>query len=429
MNREELLEARGRLEAFLQPLLPLLGRAERRRHGALYLQGLLLEGGRKTASGIAGRYGGDAQALQQFLSQSPWNFLALRQELARQMVAAASPGGAWIVDDTGFPKKGEHSVGVARQYSGTLGKIGNCQVAVSLNYATDDGCFPVNFELYLPQTWIGDARRRQKAGIPGDIPFRTKWRIGLDLLDQARAWGLPKGVVIADAAYGVVTEFRRALEEHKLHYVVGITPELTVWTEPVTASSLPYAGRGRPRTWRRALPPPAKVGEVAGKLAPEDWREITWRQGSKGPLTSRFAALRVQPAPEHWQGKVTEPVCWLLLEWPLTEPGPTKYWFANLPESTGLRDLVYWAKMRWWVEQNYQQLKTELGLDHFEGRSWLGWQHHVTLTMMAFDFLVLEGFRVKKNYWVDPPTSPTGTPASDPDAPGLLSLLPTKHHL
>jgi len=428
MNKEELLEARGRLEAFLQPLLPLLGRAERRRYGALYLQGLLLEGGRKTASGIAMRYGGDVQALQQFVSQSPWNFLAIRRELAVQMLTAASPGGAWIVDDTGFPKKGDGSVGVARQYSGTLGKIGNCQVAVSLNYGTDDGCFPVNFELYLPDTWAADAGRRQKTGIPGDITFRTKWQIGLDLLDQAREWGLPDSVVIADAAYGTVTEFRRALEERKLHYVVGISPELTVWTEPVTASILPYSGRGRPRTWRRALPSPVKVGELAQRLPEEVWRKITWRQGSKGPLTSRFAALRVQPAPEHWKGKVTEPVCWLLVEWPPAEAGPAKYWFANLPEQTDLSRLVYWAKMRWWVEQNYQQLKTELGLDHFEGRSWRGWHHHVTLTMMAFDFLVLEGFRVKKNYWVDPPTSQTRTTASDHDTPWLLSLLPANHH-
>lgn len=423
-----MLEARGRLEAFLQPLLPLLGRAERRRHGALYLQGLLLEGGRKTASGIAMRYGGDVQALQQFVSQSPWDFLAIRRQLAVQMLTAASPGGAWIVDDTGFPKKGNGSAGVARQYSGTLGKIGNCQVAVSLNYGTDDGCFPVNFELYLPETWAADAGRRQKTGIPGDITFRTKWQIALDLLDQARQWGLPDSVVIADAAYGTVTEFRRALEERKLHYVVGISPELTVWTEPVTASILPYSGRGRPRTRRRTLPSPVKVGELAQRLPEEAWRQITWRQGTKGPLTSRFAALRVQPAPEHWKGKVTEPVCWLLMEWPRAEAGPAKYWFANLPEQTDLGRLVYWAKMRWWVEQNYQQLKTELGLDHFEGRSWRGWHHHVTLTMMAFDFLVLEGFRVKKNYWVDPPTSQTRTTASDHDTPWLLSLLPTNHH-
>lgn len=428
MNREELLEARGRLEAFLQPLMPLLGRAERRRYGALYLQGLLLEGGRKTASGIAVRYGGDVQALQQFVSQSPWNFRAIRRELAVQMLTAASPRGAWIVDDTGFPKKGAHSVGVARQYSGTLGKIGNCQVAVSLNYATDDGCFPVNFEIYLPKVWVEDAARRQRAGIPGDITFRPKWQIGLDLLDQAREWGLPDGVVIADAAYGAITEFRRAIEERGLHYVVGINPELTVWTAPVTASNLPYSGRGRPRIWKRALPSPTKVGEVAKGLPKESWGEITWRLGTKGPLTSRFAALRVQPAPEHWKGKVTEPICWLLLEWPLAEAEPVKYWFSNLPDHAGLRELVYWAKMRWWVEQNYQQLKEELGLDHFEGRSWLGWHHHVTLTMMAFGFLVLEGFRAKKNYWVDPPTSQTRTPASDPNAPWLLSLLSANHH-
>lgn len=427
MDREELLEARGRLEAFLKPLLPLLGRSERRRWGAFYVQGLLLEGGRKNAAGMARRYSGDVQALQQFVSQSPWDWPAIRQKLASQMLAVASPRGAWIIDDTGFPKKGQHSVGVARQYSGTLGKVGNCQVAVSLNYATDEGCFPVNFQLYLPKAWLEEPERRRKAGVPTDITFQPKWQIGLEMLDQAREWGLSEAVVVADAAYGVVTEFRRALEERGRHYVVGINPELTVWTEPVTAQSLPYSGRGRPPTWKRALPAPTKVGEVAKGLPEEAWRGIAWRQGTKGPLASRFAALRVQPAPWHWNGKVTEPVCWLLMEWPPGETEPTKFWFANLPEHASLQDLAYWAKMRWWVEQNYQQLKDELGLDHFEGRSWVGWQHHVTLTMIAFDFLVLEGFRSKKNYWVDPPPSQEGTPTHDPDDSWLLPMLLSPH--
>ena len=174
MDREELLEARGRLEAFLELLLPLLGRSERCRWGAFYIQGLLLEGGRKTAAGMAAHLGGNVQAVQQFVNQSPWDWLAVRRALAQTMIKQISGRGAWILDDTGFPKKGAHSVGVARQYSGTLGKIGNCQVAVSLNYATADGCFPVNFQLYLPPAWLEDAGRRQKAGIPADITFRPK---------------------------------------------------------------------------------------------------------------------------------------------------------------------------------------------------------------------------------------------------------------
>jgi len=425
MDKQELLEARGRLEAFLEPLLLMLGRSERRRWGALYVQGLLLEGGRKNAAGMAARYGGDVQALQQFISQSPWDWLTIRRGLAGQMMAAASPRGAWIVDDTGFPKKGKHSVGVARQYSGTLGKVGNCQVAVSLNYATDDGCFPVDFQLYLPKAWIEDAQRRQKAGIPADITFRPKWQIALELLDQAREWGLSAEVVTADVAYGVATEFRRELESRGYRYLMGITKDTTVWTEPQVSKP---PGRGRRPKGERRLPKPLQVLEVARLLFENAWQNVTWREGTKGPLRSRFAAVRVQPAIGYFKGQAKEPVCWLLMEWPISGSEPSRYWFSNLPETTTLRELVHWAKIRYFVEQNYQQLKDELGLDHFEGRSWTGWHHHVTLTMMAFDFLMLEGFRAKKNFWVDPPTRQEGNPTHANAEAGLLPLLSAFNH-
>lgn len=428
MNRDELLEARGRLEAFLESILRVLGRSERRRWGAFYVHGLLLEGGRKTAAGMAQRFGGDIQAVQQFVNQSPWDWRAVRQTLAQQMLARVCGPGAWIVDDTGFPKKGQHSVAVARQYTGTLGKIGNCQVAVSLNYATGEGCFPVDFRLYLPRSWSDDASRRGKAGIPPEVTFKTKWQLAVEMLAQARQWGLPEGVVAADAAYGAVTEFRHALQEMGCQYVVGISPELMVWLEPVAARELPYSGRGRPPSWRRVLPTPCKVSQVHQHLPEAAWQEVTWREGAKGPLRGRFAAIRVQPAPGHYHGKVTESVCWLLMEWSPKESTPGNYWFANLPETTGLQELVYGAKIRWFVEQNYQQLKDELGLDHFEGRSWTGWYHHVTLTMIAFDFLVLEGFRAKKNYWVDPPARQAGTPTDASDISGLLPMLLSANH-
>lgn len=428
MDREELIEARGRLEAFLKPLLPLLGRAERRRWGAFYVQGLLLETGRKTAAGLAARLGGNAQAVQQFVNQSPWDWWALRRTLAQEMVRQAACRGAWVLDDTGFPKKGTHSVGVARQYSGTLGKIGNCQVAVSLNYATADGCFPIDFQLYLPQSWTEDQPRRQKAGIPADVTFQTKWQIGLSMLDEAQAWGLPRAVVVADAAYGVATEFRRGLQERGCHYVMAITADLTVWTQPVTTQAPTYRGRGRPPRRDRTLPKPVKVSEVARGLPETAWREISWREGTKGPLKGRFAAVPVQPAHGYHQGKVTESVCWLLIEWPPKVDAPENFWFSNLPEDTDLQELVYWAKIRWYVEQNYQQLKDELGLDHFEGRSWNGWHRHVTLIMMAFAFLVLEGFRAKKNFWVDLAPGQAGTAAYDFAAAWFLPELLSSIH-
>jgi SRSO17 transposase len=306
-----------------------------------------------------------------------------------------------------------------------LGKVGNCQVAVSLNYASDDGCFPVNFQLYLPKAWIEDAERRQKAGVPTDITFRPKWRIALELLDQAREWGLSAEVVTADAGYGVATEFRRELESRGYRYLMGLTKDTTVWTEPPVIQP---PGRGRHQKDDRTLPKPLQVSEVA-RLLPEDaWQDITWREGTKGPLGSRFAAVRVQPAIGYFKGQATEPVCWFLVEWPLSEPEPSRYWSSNLPETATLQELVYWAKIRYLIEQNYQQLKDELGLDHFEGRSWIGWQHHVTLTMMAFDFLVLEGFRAKKNYWVDPPTRQKRTPAHANTDAGLLPLLSAFNH-
>ena len=414
MDKKTLQETRGRLEAFVEPLLPLLGRSERRQWGAFYIQGLLLEGGRKTAAGMAKRCGGDEQALQQFINQSPWDWMVIRREVAVRMARDAGPRGAWVLDDTGFPKKGEHSVGVARQYSGTLGKVGNCQIGVSLNYATDEGCFPIDFQLYVPKAWAEDSVRRHKAQIPDDVVFKRKWELGLQMIDRAREWGLPVEVVVADAGYGVVTAFRAALREKGFCYVVGIPGEVKVWRHPVPEEKISASAR------IRDLPKPESVREVARDLPAEAWSDVVWREGTKGPLRGRFAAIRVQPSHGHCQGKVTEPLQWLLVEWPQGELQPTKYWLSNLPEETTVRDLVYWAKIRWWVEQNYQQLKDDIGLDHFEGRSWGGWHRHVTLAMVAFDFLVLEGFRSKKNFWVDPPTRQTRTSTGSHGAPWVL---------
>lgn len=408
MDRRELLEARHRLETFVNPLLDLIGRSERRHWGTVYLQGLLLEGGRKTAAGIARRLHGDEQALQQFLSQSPWDWRAVRRVAARQMMEYVSPKCGWIVDDTGFPKKGHHSVGVARQYSGTLGKIGNCQLAVSLNYATEDVCFPLDFSLYLPREWVEDNERRRRAGILESSGFQRKWELAIEMVAGALDWGVTPGVVIADAGYGVATQFRQQLRECGLSYVVGVQGETGFWLEEVKANPPPYQGRGRPRTRIIDLPQPESAMVIAKRLPTSSWQDVTWRQGSKGPLTSRFAAVRAQPSHGHAHGYVTESPGWLLIEWPTNSEQPTKFWVSNLREDTPLRELVYWAKLRWWVEQNYQQLKDNLGLDHFEGRTWTGWHHHVTLTMMAFDFLSLETLRAKKNFWVDPAASTQG---------------------
>lgn len=423
MNNKELRQGRIRLANFLEPLLPLLGRVERRSWGAFYVQGLLLEGGRKTAAGIAKRLGGDEQALQQFLSQSPWEWLPIRRQLAQQMTTFVSPRCGWIIDDTGFPKKGTHSVGVTRQYSGTLGKIGNCQVATSLNYATDEACFPLDFALYLPEEWLQDPIRCRRAGIPENVTFQTKWQLSLEMVDQALEWGISPGVIIADAGYGVSSSFRKCLRDRKLTYVLGIQADTGFWLNEVVLKALPYQGTGRPRTRARNLPEPQNATSIARSLPETSWQQITWREGTKGPLCGRFAAVRAQASHGHAQGHITEQMGWLLIEWPSDQEAPSKYWISNLPEDTQLRDLVYWAKLRWWIEQNYQQLKEQLGLDHFEGRSWAGWHHHVTLTMIAYGFLVTELLRSKKNFWVDPPQGSPGITDDNTWLPGFLSDL------
>lgn len=244
------------------------------------------------------------------------------------------------------------------------------------------------------------------------------------MIDQAREWEIPTGVIVADAGYGVATELRAELQNRKLQYVVGITNEVHVWPGDIQIPPPEYQGRGRPRRHPVELPPDNSVLDFAKNLTKESWLQITWREGKKGPMTGRFAAARVLPAHgTKRRRKINEPVQWLLIEWPVTAPEPTKFWLSNMPEETSLKELIYWAKLRWWVEQNYQQLKDDLGLDHFEGCSWAGWHHHVTLTMIAFNFLLTEGFRSKKNFWVDPPTCQEGTATDSFDPAWFLPDL------
>ena len=397
-------DEQARLAQFLEEMVVGLGRTERRRWGAVYVRGLLSTSTRKTSARMAaGLPDGEVQALQQFIGQSPWAWGPVRAQLAQRMVRELQPAAAWIVDDTGFPKKGSHSVGVARQYSGTLGKVGNCQVAVSLHYATDDAAVPLDFQLYLPEAWLSP-ERRQEAGIPDDVTFQTKGDIALDLIDQALAWEVPAGVVAADAGYGNRAAFRLALTERKLQYAVGIDGSTAVWStlvwpEAGTTSQVGKRPRGRPRRVPNALPPPLSVHELARGLPPESWREVTWREGVKGSMTSRFSALRVRPAHGYRHGEPGEEPQWLLLEWLQGHARPTRCWLSTLPPTTDLAALVRMAKVRWWIEQGYQQPKDELGLDHYEGRGWQGWHHHITLTMMAFAFLSLERLHRKKNFW------------------------------
>jgi len=398
----------ARLAQFLEEMLSGLGRRERRHWGAVYVRGLLSANERKTAAGMARQLpDGEVQALQQFVGQSPWPWQPLRQRLAQRLVGALGPAAAWIVDDTGFPKQGSHSVGVARQYSGSLGKVGNCQVAVSLHYASEAAAIPLDFRLYLPETWLTPERRRE-AQIPEEVTFRTKGELALELIDEALAWQLPPAVVVADAGYGNRAAFRLALAARGLPYVVGIEASTALWPTAVwpEAAATPAAGqrpRGRPRRSPKEAGTPSSAQQLARTLPATSWRTLTWRAGSKGPLRSRFAALRVWPAHGYRHGEPGEGPQWLLLEWPLGQTEPSRYWLSTLPPDSDLASLVRAAKSRWWIEQGYQQLKEELGLDHYEGRGWPGWHHHVSLTMLAFGFLTLERLGRKKNLGVARP--------------------------
>lgn len=407
MKQHELEACRVRLEEHLAATLyPSCERSQQRKWGGVYARGLLLEGGRKSAGAMAERLpDGNEQALQQFISQSTWEFRSVRQRLAERVVSRLPKPGLWVIDDTGFPKCGKHSVGVARQYSGTLGKIGNCQIGVSLHYATPHGSMPLDFELYLPKEWTDDQERCRRAGVPEDTAFKTKWELALTMLDRVRTWGVADQVISADAGYGKVCEFRDELTGRQLTYIVGVDEATSVWVPPVEVLPPTQNRRGRRSTrYDYGERKPLSVLQVAQSLPPESWQAIEWDQGSRGrPLQSRFAALRVHPSKGYHEGKPVRPAEWLLIEWPEGQDKPEHYWLSTLPESTPVVDLVRQAKWRWHIEQDYQQLKDELGLDHFEGRSWIGWHRHVTITMVAFGFLVLERLRgAKKGALLEP---------------------------
>jgi len=392
----ELAEVRGRLVAFAEEMFAPLARSDQRRWGECYVRGLMLDGKRKSIEPMAARLqDGDEQCLQQFLNQSPWPWQPVRERLAQKLTAVIEPQ-AWIVDDTGFPKFGRHSVGVARQYSGTLGKIGNCQIGVSINAATDAASCPLDWRLFLPAEWDEDVERRAKAHLPPEERHRPKWRLALELLDELRGWGLEPPVICADAAYGEITAFRLGLEARELEYVLQVQAQTSAYAEDARPEPLPYAGTGRPSK-RRYRDKPCSLRTLALAAGRDAAVEVSWREGTKGRLRSRFLALRVRPAnkeiPRNEQGEL--PLRWLLCEWPLGAPEPIKYWLSNLPAEVTLERLVRLAKLRWRVEHDYRELKDALGLDHFEGRSYQGWHHHVTLVSLAHGFLTLERLNPK----------------------------------
>jgi SRSO17 transposase len=401
MTPAQLRRIRTRLTAFAEDLFQSIPRKDQRRWGQTYLRGLLLDGRRKSIQPMAARLTrGDPQAdayaleqaLQQFVNQSPWDPAAVRRRLAERMTTAIGPA-AWVIDDTAFPKFGRWSVGVAPQSWGALGKVANCQVGVSVHAVTDQASCPIDWRLFLPESWDADAERRRKAHVPADQRHRPKWQLALELLDELTAWDLQAPVILADAAYGEVNQFRLGLEQRELAYVVQVPATISAYPEQVAPQTLPSPGRGQPSK-ARYRQPRCSLRQLVLAAGEQAARTVAWREGADGePLVSRFVALGVRPAGVQLRRAARGqelPVRWLLAEWPAGEPEPVTYWLASLPEATCLQQLVGLAKLRWRVEHDYRELKDALGLDHFEGRSWQGWHHHVTLVSVAHAFVTLE---------------------------------------
>jgi SRSO17 transposase len=422
MKPREIERFRLKLEAFLADVVMAMGRKERREHAEEYVRGLLMDGERKSIEPMAGRLpDGDVQALQQFVNQSPWSTSEVRASLARKVEREFVPEAYWVIDEVSFPKQGKHSVGVARQYCGALGKTANCQVAVTLDLGTEESSSPLDWALYLPEKWVNDPVRRKKAGIPEEITFKTKPELALDLIDEVRGWGLQVRPVLADSVYGDVFEFRQGLRSRGSDYVVQVNGDLMAWTEDPHPPEPPMKRGGkipRKRFYAKDFPPARSLCQIAKDLPSRSWKKVTWREGTKGSLSSRFARVIVWMANGLVQGKTMEvPSEELLIEWPEGDKGPWKYWLSSFPpQRTSFRGLVRRAKGRFRIEQDYEEMKGEVGLDHFEGRSWQGWHHHVTLVTLAYAFLTLEKMSHKKNFWIDL----ASCPPLDPEMPDAV---------
>jgi len=387
-------EPRERLLAFVDEVVRPLPHIRQRENVLLYVRGLIEHGGRKSLQPTLfrleqtpARY----ESMQQFLADSPWEPELLVRACAER-VAPELGVTAWVVDDTGITKDGKHSPGVKRQYSGTLGKIGNCQVAVSVHAVGERGTLPLGWALYLPEEWCSDAERRRKAKIPAQAVFQTKPQLAASLAEEASAWELPAAPILADCAYGDDSAFRTRLHALEREYVLAVSAQLSVYG-PETTFAVPerQGPTGRPRSVARPDRRPESVRALAERLPKRAWRTLPCRTTPAGEhVSSRFAFVRVVAThpvrtdclPPRWE--------WLIVEWPASADAPTDYWLSNLGEEQSQERLARLARLRWTIELDYRQLKGELGLDHYEGRSYLGFHHHCALVTCAHAFLTLE---------------------------------------
>jgi SRSO17 transposase len=407
MGVVEVERLRDDLAEFTQDVFASLTRSGWQARAGWYLQGLMLDGRRKSIQPMAARLDGvvHEQALNHFVTNSPWQVEPVRAQIAGLVDHAVTPQ-AWAIDDTGLLKCGTASPCVSRQYTGTAGKVSNCQIAVSVSMVTDTASCPVDWRLFVPESWDPASpkarddvhERRRKAGISDDIGHREKWRLALDMIDELMSWGLRPPLIVADCGYGDNAEFRHELAERGLAYVVQVSGDLNAYPLDTRRTTITRGRTGRPPV-PRYRDPESTLAKLVTAAGPGSARRITWRQGSRRRggqpqmMSSRFVFLRVRPA-----GRVLRrtyrgrdlPAAWLIAEWPAGTAEPVKYWLTDLPEHTTKRTLIRWAKLRWRIEHDYREVKTGLGLDHYEGRTWQGWHHHVTLVSAAHAFITLQ---------------------------------------
>ncbi|MEV7386029.1 IS701 family transposase [Streptomyces sp. NPDC091215] len=422
MDAHEVNRVRATLALFVADVFASVPRKDQRAKSDCYLRGLMTDGRRKSIQAMASRLpDGNEQNLQQFVNQSTWDPVPVRRRIAERMVPQIGPD-AWAVDDVSFPKDGRMSVGVAPQYCGALGKQANCQVAVSVHAVSDTASCPLNWRLFLPREWADDAARRRRTKVPEGIGHREKWRLALDALDELATWQLAPPVVVADAGYGQNADFRAGLAERDIPYVVGIRGDITVQPDDAHPVAPAWSGTGRPPV-PRYRQPPVTVADLSAAVGREAFTEVTWREGSRHAMTSRFLSVKVRPAGVRsrrlaraaamtengrWDGVLPE--ARLLAEWPDGQDKPTRFWLSDLPDDTPIPELVRLAKIRWRIEHDYRELKHGLGLDHFEGRSWPGWHHHAALVTAAHAFLTEQRLAPKADT-ADSPSTRSSTPS------------------
>ena len=417
-NARLLQDSVSELTKFLAPLVATLGRSERRRAAVNYVEGLLIPGQRKSIEPLAARVGVDSQSLQQLLTNSPWSDEALWKALRQGVIPHLEPLEAWVVDETGWLKQGTHSVGAGHQYCGAVGKSANCQVSVEL--AVSDGwvAAPIAAQLYLPRSWSEDQVRRGEAGVPAEVAFRTKSELALALIEQAQADGVCPAPVLADSAYGDSTDFRQGLRQLGMEFFLQVESTHKAWTEPVALA--------RKRTRYSLAPdaPPARtLAEIVASFSPPQWKQCSWKTAKGETQHTRIAWCEVYL--EHLlrqDGKEPE-TAWLVIDWPKGAPAPYHYYLANLHRPPAKARCLKLSRSRWHIEQYFQRAKDDLGLDHFEGRSWRGFHHHLVLSAVAYLFILVQYNRTKKNFWCDVGTDAARDPAVAGEIDRLLLLL------